>query len=52
MYDLWCGPFRGRGPPRHGRFSPKMHVKTKELGPVGEAFPAHLDPPMYLKKQV
>ena len=28
-------PFWGRMDLRHGRFSVKMYVKTKELGPVG-----------------
>ena len=34
---------------RHGHFSVKMYVKTKELGPIGGACAGHapLDPPMH-----
>ena len=35
---------------RHGHFSVKMYVKTKELGPIGGACAGHapLDPPMIM----
>ena len=32
-------PFKGGVDLRHGHFSVKMHVKTKELGPVGGRAP-------------
>ena len=31
----WRGPLGADMDPRHGHFSVKMYVKTKELGPVG-----------------
>ena len=40
-------PLGGGADVRHGRFSAKMYVKTKELGPVGgRAGSATLDLPM------
>ena len=41
-------PIRGGVDLRHGHFSVKMYVKTKELGPIGGRAPGTppLDPPM------